>query len=159
MNQLEEPSNRPGLLLAREALTARAQALRDKQWQVFAWSSNLLVGTIGGVIALSGMPRFEFTQANRLLLSAAVVILAVFSYLWIRHNYSHKEMIVAELASCDRQLGVPTVPRHGSAVIGYHGPIILLAVAASATIWLASAPAELHAGREQEATGSESRYR
>ena len=95
MNQLEEPSNRPGLLLAREALTARAQALRDKQWQVFAWSSNLLVGTIGGVIALSGMPRFEFTQANRLLLSAAVVILAVFSYLWIRHNYSHKEMIVA----------------------------------------------------------------
>jgi len=137
MNPSEESSNHQGLLLAREALATRAQALRDKQWQVFAWSSNLLVGTIGGVIALSGMPQFEFTSANRLLLSAAVVILAVFSYVWIRHNYAHKEMIVAELARCDRQLGVPTVPRHGSAIIGYHAPVILLAVAAIATIWLA----------------------
>lgn len=139
MNPSEESSDRQGLLLAREALPARAQALRDKQWQVFAWSGNLLVGTIGGVIALSGMPKFQFTPANRLLLSAAVVILAVFSYVWIRHNYAHKEMIVAELASCDRQLGVPTVPRRGSAIIGYHAPVILLAVAAIATIWLASA--------------------
>src|SRR5688572_29976674 len=138
MNPSEEPSNQQALLLAREALATRAQALRDKQWQVFAWSSNLLVGTIGGVIALSGMPQFEFTPANSLLLSAAVVILPVFSYVWIRHNYSHKEMTVSELARCDRQLGVPTVPRHGSAFIGYHAPVILLAVAAIATIWFAS---------------------
>lgn len=137
MSTLENSAAREGLLLAREALATRAQALRDKQWQVFAWSSNLLIGTTGGVIALAGVPQFEFTSGNRILLSLAVAILTFFSYIWIRHNFSHKEKIVEHLKRCDEQLGIPTVPSHGSAWIGYHAPVIMLAIAAIATIWLA----------------------
>jgi len=56
---------------------------RAKKKEIFTWASSLLVAMIGGVVALATVHHVMLAEAHRLVLTAAILILCVFSCLWM----------------------------------------------------------------------------
>jgi hypothetical protein len=44
---------------ARDALVKEREHRREKLWSLFSWTSTLLIGSIGGVVALSAEDNFK----------------------------------------------------------------------------------------------------
>src|SRR5690242_11600833 len=92
-----DTKKRESLQLAVELLSTRAETLRTKQWNVFSWASNIMIGTIGGVVAIAGMERFTFPPGSTIAISCALGFVMTYAVIWIQHNFRHKEAIVRVL--------------------------------------------------------------
>jgi len=88
----------------RELLSKEIQFRRERTWSIFSWTSNILVGIIGGVIAVNSSDKgFAMSDTHKFLLCSAVVIIAGFSNAWIG-NYTKKEQ---ELRMRANDLDIP----------------------------------------------------
>ena len=106
---------------------------RESQWKVFTWASNLLIGIIGGVIALSGK-GFSFSPLHLGLLIFAIVVLAVGACLRIRHDASVSRFNSDTAFELDREFNLEFANQsYKHWHLRHIGSIIFLAVAAIAT--------------------------
>jgi uncharacterized membrane protein YkvI len=102
---------------------------RTKQWNVFSWSSGILVAITGAMLALQRSEALSKTQ--RVPITIAVLVLTVFACLWLDYN-SKQEKRTAEQVKADTNWNV----RGDNPPPGYRGAVILLAVAALFAIWV-----------------------
>ena len=132
-----------------ETLRKEAEYRRDKAWKIFSWASTILLAVIGGVIALATNPNPNERVVlpwypHRILLLAAVTILAAYSILWVERNLSVEHSIFDEIRAYEVRIGIRRsdgLPPERFfekvlRVFGYRETIGLLAIAAIASIVL-----------------------
>jgi Na+/melibiose symporter-like transporter len=123
-----------------DALVAEITYRREKQWKIFSWSSTLLVGITAGVIALTFEKGKQLDEFSRLLLIFSVVVLTAYSWLWCNRNIKFEEAARKELEGSQKALQIPTLKVKWPDWLGYGPTLLLLALAAIATIWFAPNP-------------------
>jgi hypothetical protein len=129
------------LKFARDAIANELQYLREKEWRVFSWASSIQLGIIGGVITIAGIHGFLFPLPHRLLLATASLILALYSFVWIRQNLKREENTLNALSKYDADLSIESSGWSIKAPqIGYLLTIFLLEAAVLLTIWLVEMP-------------------
>ena len=132
------PDDNLRILAFREILQHEIDFRRERRWGIFTWASTLLVAVIGGTVALQQQSGVALGPGQKILLSAAVVILAGYSCIWWESHRRVGSAIRKQLFELDRSLGLewartPTgLPRR----VGGFYTILLLAIAAVAAIWL-----------------------
>jgi len=105
---------------------------RKKQWDIFSWSSTILVAMTGGVIALQTRKEaYRLVFPQKLAISLAIIALVAYAVLWLGHNWT-RETAVAKLLGpeVDAELRGEQRPH-----FGYRGAIVLLALAALLATW------------------------
>ena len=129
------------LKFARDALASELQYLREKEWRVFSWACSIQLGIIGGVITVAGMKEFLFPLSHRPLLSAASLILTLYSFVWIRQSLKREENTLAVLYKYDADLAIEST---GWSIktpqIGYLLTILMFGTAVLLTVWLVHMP-------------------
>lgn len=129
------------LKFARDAIAHEIQYLREKEWRVFSWASSIQIGMIGGVITVAGMQGFLFPLSHRLLLSAASLILTVYSFVWIRQSLKREEHTLTVLNKYDADLAIESIDWSiKTPQIGYLLTILMVGAAVLLTIWLVEVP-------------------
>jgi len=101
---------------------------RTKQWNIFSWSSGILVAIIGALVALQR--TWSLRTVQRLPITAAVVILAAYSFIWLRYN-SEQEKRTAERLKQETGWYV----RGDNPPPGFRGAVLLLAITALFATW------------------------
>lgn len=128
---------------ARELLAKEIQFRRDRQWQVFTWTSSILVGIIAGIIAINGTDKgFVITTYHKWLLCLAVCIIAVCACYWLAEHTYKERRLRAKANQYDKDLGLDVELHSGKGHYfrGYILAIVLMAIAAFATILLVKRP-------------------
>lgn len=147
-SKIDKIENLDAVKYVRELLSKEIQFRRDRTWGIFAWTSNILVGIIGGVIAVNSSDRgFAMSNSHKLLLCSAVIIVAGFSNAWIG-NYTKKEQQLRMRANeLDLQHTGIRLHSDGSRLnASYRVAVPLLAIAAILAIVLVHKPS---AGAQQ----------
>jgi len=116
-----------------DVLQSELEYRRSKQGSIFSWSSAILVAVAGSPLVLR--PAMQFHQ--KVFVSAAVIGLTLFAFLWLAYN-AKRESVTAEalesLTSCD--LGHSNHEFSTLSVyVGYRVALILLAIAALVATW------------------------
>ena len=97
------------LRFIREAIHKEVAYRRDKQWRIFSWTATLLLGVIGGVIALTGRAEFHFPLwPARTLMAVAFIVLTTYACRWIYENIAAEAVARKELQEADEALGIST---------------------------------------------------
>jgi hypothetical protein len=68
---------------------------RTKRWDIFTWSSTVLLSIVGGMFVLERQGGTLTRPWEKLVVSLAAITVASFAQLWIRYHWKH------ELALCD----------------------------------------------------------
>jgi hypothetical protein len=119
----------------RDKLVEEAKYRRDRQWNVFSWVSTLLVGIIGGVIALNGND-FIFSIYHKIAISVAAVGLAAVAYVRMRHDAHVALAYTKVIFKLDEQQKLKFTDRkHKKWHLGNIGFTVLLMLAALFAIW------------------------
>ncbi len=126
---------------AYEMLRKELESCRDKAWKVFSWTSTILLGTIGGLVAVTGKPDSSTPASlpcwpHRTLLLAAILVLAFYASLWVRQNLKAEEDVLKRIEPFEVEIGIRgkqgTI--YGKPWFGYRLTIALLAIAALVSI-------------------------
>lgn len=138
MSQPTSVDTTPSALELRAILQHELDYRRERRLSIVTWANTILVAITGGVIGLGLDPKTEFTDRQRFVMSAAVVILVGFSYLWWQ-SHRHLEVLLKERVSTydtswNIQLGDAT-REHGPLHVRGVVSVILLGLAALAAIW------------------------
>ncbi len=56
---------------------------RARKHEVFSWASSLLIAMIGGIVALTAVKRSMLAETQQWVLTAAILILCLFTCLWM----------------------------------------------------------------------------
>jgi hypothetical protein len=124
---------------AHEMLRKEIEYRRDKAWKIFSWASTILLGAIGGVVAIASkseliLPWFP----HRTLLIVAIVVLSIYSCLWLRQNLNIEHSVSVKIKGYEVALGIRKEdeeykkrPR-----FGYVVTLILLTLAALLSVLL-----------------------
>lgn len=72
---------------------------RTRRQAVFSWVSSLLVGIIGGTVALTYTKGVALSDSQKFILTAVIAILSIFSCLWISHHWREEVAARKNLAS------------------------------------------------------------
>jgi 4-hydroxybenzoate polyprenyltransferase len=131
MNQCASDFNKQRF--AYEMLRKEIEFRRDKAWRIFSWASTILLGVIGGVVAIASKSElFLPWLPHRTLLLAAIIVLAVYSCLWIQSNLDIEDSVSVKIKSREIDLGL----REGSERdkkrprFGYIPTLVLLTIGA-----------------------------
>lgn len=120
--------------LNREVVFNELSHRRTKIWNIFSWSSGILIAITGGVIALkTGNPPAELSKLSNIILTLAVAVLCTCAYLWIKQNMVIERNAEELLNDLDKELELK-MPR-GPFYFGYTPALIVLTLAAFAAIW------------------------
>ena len=114
---------------------------REKQWKIFSWSATLLVAAIAGVVTLVGDDKFKFPLwPQRAAMAVALIVITVYACLWIHENIMFEARARDALISFLKNTGIseemiphPRISPH----FGYSATLILLSIAAVATVFFA----------------------
>src|SRR5215207_6998817 len=116
----------------RKAIYQEVAYRRDKQWRIFSWTATLLLGAIGGVIALTGREEFFFPLwPARTIMAISLLVLTTYACRWIYENIDAESVAREELHKADTDLGISTsiTPNPRSRPeFGYVGTLVLLAI-------------------------------
>jgi len=109
---------------------------RQRQWDIFSWCSTLLVGVIGGTIALrtgffASHPK-TWTIYLQWVISGAVFVLVANSILWISHHRNREMEARAHLT----EDWLKFKPHWGFTLVNSTIVVVLLGVAAVLSIWI-----------------------
>lgn len=105
---------------------------RKRQWDVFSWSSTLLVAIIGGLIAIKTSEHpHSLRRLTQVIITAAVVVLGGYAYRWI-YDDAKRQVATVDLLNKVAKL---EPEEHKYPALGYRGAIILLAVVAVLAVW------------------------
>jgi hypothetical protein len=140
---------------ARELLSKEIQFRRERQWQVFTWTSSILVGIIVGVIAINGTDKgFVITTYHKWLLCFAVCIIAICACYWLAEHTYKERRLRAKANQYDKELGLDIELHSGKGHYfrGYILAIVLMAIAALATILLVKRPSSIQLPSVQQTT-------
>jgi hypothetical protein len=92
---------------AYETLRKEIEFRRDKAWRIFSWASTILLGVIGGLVAIASKSElFLPWWPHRTLLLAAIMVLAVCSRLWIQSNFDIEDSVSAKIKRREIDLGL-----------------------------------------------------
>jgi hypothetical protein len=112
--------------LARQRLRDEVMHRREQQWKVFSWASTILLGAFAGVVALTEK-GFQFRVVHQFVLGGAIIALAAFSSLRIRHDAGVAKAHSNEAARLDQIFDMDFDDRkHKRKHIGHIGFIWLL---------------------------------
>ncbi|HEV8430301.1 MAG TPA: hypothetical protein VGQ41_20525 [Pyrinomonadaceae bacterium] len=114
---------------------------REKQWKIFSWTATILVAVIAGVITLVGDDKFKFPLwPQRAAMAAATIVITVYACHWIHENITFESGARDALTGFfkDNEISKNVIPDpRTSPHFGYSATLILLAVAAVATVLFA----------------------
>jgi hypothetical protein len=103
---------------------------RKKQWDIFTWSSTVLLSIVGGMFVLERQGGTLTRPWEKLVVSLAALTVASFAQLWIRYHWKH------ELGLCDvlgKHIGFSIMLK--KPLIGYPHTLGALTMAALLAIW------------------------
>ena len=130
--QLVDPSLLPfeEKKFAYEALRKEVEYRRDKAWNLFSWASTLLLGVIGGLMAIARKPEDALPWwPHRTLLIVALLILTIYSVLWLDRNSDIRDKALAKMESIEATFGIK--PEYiKNALLSYLLTVLLLGLAA-----------------------------
>jgi hypothetical protein len=126
---------------AREIISKEIEFRREKQWKIFSWTNSILVGIIGGLLAISGK-GFALSKPQKALLVSAVIILTTYAWVWISQNWKKENEAKGKAVTYDSQfkLRILKFNPNRKVTLGYIGTIVLLALAAILTTLLVETP-------------------
>jgi hypothetical protein len=112
----------------------------EKLWRVFTWCSSILITITGGVILAARTKEkslLRFPQ-DPIIISSIIVILTIYSWLWIRENLKIEKNIRDLLDKMFEELNYPQLKtlRPDKARFGYKHVILLLGLLALAATWV-----------------------
>jgi hypothetical protein len=112
----------------------------EKLWRVFTWCSSILITITGGVILAARTKEkslLRFPQ-DPIIISSIIVILTIYSWLWIRENLKMEKNIRDLLDKMFEELNYPQLKtlRPDKARFGYKHVILLLGLLALAATWV-----------------------
>jgi hypothetical protein len=112
----------------------------EKLWRVFTWCSSILITITGGVILAARTKEkslLRFPQ-DPIIISSIIVILTIYSWLWIQENLKIEKNIRDLLDKMFEELNYPQLKtlRPDKARFGYKHVILLLGLLALAATWV-----------------------
>lgn len=110
----------------------------EKLWRVFSWCSSILISMTAGVIAASASKEIVIENTGRLLISAVIIILTTYAWLWINENLKFERIIRDQINKIfEDDLNYPQMNtlRSDGAKFGYKVVITLLGLVALAATW------------------------
>ena len=120
------------LRFARESIAKEVDYRRDKQWRIFSWTTTLLLGSIAGMVTISGDKGFYLSWPLRVAASCAILTITAYACLWLDQNLADERKAMKALKCCDERLNIThiTSPELGPRRFGYAETLVLLAIAA-----------------------------
>src|SRR4030095_14644261 len=94
--------------LARESLEKELAHYLEKLWQLFSWTSTILLSIIGGIFALRFREtRLHLSTNNKVSLVLAVLVLSLFAIVQLNVVLGFETKTRNKLKKCDQDLGIP----------------------------------------------------
>ncbi|MUG99591.1 hypothetical protein F7734_47850 [Scytonema sp. UIC 10036] len=103
MTMIEPHEKRKNLELAKDSIDKKIEYINVKMWNIFSWSSSLLIGSIAGAVVLK---RENLGVLNRILLCIAVIALAANAFAWLKSTYHILNAARKLLQAVDDELGI-----------------------------------------------------
>ncbi len=131
---------------AYEMLRREIEYRREKAWRIFSWASTILIGIIGGLVAIYSKsnpigPELLPCWPHRILVIIAIVILTTYAWFWIRRNQNVQASVSQEIKTYGIVSNVgEESENYPKPWFGYRVTLISLAVAAIAAVWLIPSP-------------------
>ncbi|BAZ40241.1 hypothetical protein NIES4101_62020 [Calothrix sp. NIES-4101] len=100
---IEPNDRRKNLEIAKASLENKIDYINEKMWNIFSWSSNLLIGSIAGAVVLK---RENLGVLNRILLCIAVIALAANPFAWLKTTYRILNAARDILKAVDDEIGI-----------------------------------------------------
>jgi hypothetical protein len=120
----------------RDVLAKELDHRRDRRTQIFSWASSLLVGIIGGTIALTKSDKTALSLPDRLVLSTVVSILTADALVWITYHWGVETRTQREIGRYNTDLDIPEVSKPHRLDWPNFVAVALLALAALGALWL-----------------------
>lgn len=111
----------------------------EKLWRVFSWCSSILISITAGHIAATAAKDFHITDTGRVLVSAIIIIITLYSRAWIEENLQFEKSIRDEMDKIfEKELNYTQFKklRPDKARFGYKDVILLLGMVALAAAWM-----------------------
>ena len=136
----ELDQKRKNLERARDAQEKEVEYRTEKRWKIFSWASTLLIGSIAGAVAVK---EIDLGCGGRVLLCFAVLVLAVYTILWLDFNRRLLRAALNNLKAIDEELRTYESVKIEKAtqpfwlrIVSYGTTVILLAIVAIFMIFL-----------------------
>jgi hypothetical protein len=137
------PENRQ---FARGVIAAEINYRRDRRWQIFSWSSTVLLAITGGTPVLVRKAELKLDLWLAVLFTVAVATFTINSVLWCTEQADTIADLKARLETLDREIGIESMraihlltPLHFKGRwllrIGHTTTLTLIGTVAVATIW------------------------
>lgn len=126
------------LKFRRSILQDEIKYRRDRRSGIFTWASSILMAVTGGVIAIQLNSGRVLEGSQKIILSGAVLVLALYAGLWWDKQRRRGQVLRKEQVKIDLGLQL-FVPEYEGSLLNKVGglvAIILLALTALAAIWI-----------------------
>jgi hypothetical protein len=141
-----DPPTGSGRSAATEALPLEKRAIlqheldyrRARRLSIITWANTLLVAITGGAVGLQVQPENSLSTEQRLLSTAAIVVLVGLSAMWWRSHRRIERDLLARRSKLDEMLGVDLGSDHTDDPLHVRGvySIVLLGIAAVLALWI-----------------------
>ncbi len=131
-------TDRDALRYERGILQEEVKYRRDRRIAIFTWANSILIAVTGGVIALQSNSDRTLGDAQKVILSSAVLVLGVYSALWWNKQRLKGQALRGRQGEIDLQLGIDN-PDHldgRTNKVGGLVALIILTVIAITAIWV-----------------------
>lgn len=118
---------------AHEMLKKEIEYRREKAWKIFSWVSTILLGVIGGVVAIASKKSEWYLEwFHAILLMLAVIVLSIYSCLWLQQNLDIEKLVSKKINAYEVALEIieETEEYKKRPGFGYVITVILLTIAA-----------------------------
>lgn len=122
-----------------DALENQLNHRLTKLWNVFSWSSGILVSITGGIITLKKIKSITLEVTEQYILTGVIIVFTLYAWLMIKENLKYEGKIrdqIDILMKDDFSYPQFKELRPDKAVFGYKHVVLLLGIAALATIWV-----------------------
>jgi len=109
---------------------------QKKRWDVFSWSSTILVAIIGGAIALQTKTVGGLEDGQRMAITLAVLVLAWFAYGWLSYHREREELVVTKYFNEETSKLLLGKTGEKRPFFGDKLAVVFLAIAALLATWL-----------------------
>lgn len=111
----------------------------EKLWRVFSFTSSIVVAIAAGMVVLGKKERVRFDEYELSLITAIILILTLYAYLWINENLKLESKIRNQLDMMfTQELGYSQIKvlRPDQAKFGYKIVILLLGITSLIATWI-----------------------
>jgi hypothetical protein len=121
---------------AYEILSKEVDWRREKAWKVFSWASTILLGAIGGLVAIANKRDTALPWwPHRILLIFSIIVLTSYASFWVKQNVDIRNYVLEKMKPFEIKLGVRKENEGFKEVkFGYRATILLLATAAIVSV-------------------------